>query len=137
MISLKNNRLKKSNFESLSKSHSDKKKCYTKHKLVDAQSVAKIKKYRPLKNRKKRKTHSLKYISKHQIIYAFGTKEWSSREQIIHWLYSIGIEVKSTSSGEYLVKNKIYTFYHLLMLANKKRIEMNLSTFILDGLTEY
>jgi hypothetical protein len=61
---------------------------------------------------------------------------WSSKKEIMDWLASINIEVKQIHSVKFLLADKICTFGSIVILANKKRKELGLSPFYIEGITE-
>lgn len=55
-----------------------------------------------------------------------------SERKIIGWMISIGIKIKKISAEEYLVKNQVKTLSGVLLIANKKRVDMGLKPFIIE-----
>ncbi|MDR0753697.1 MAG: hypothetical protein LBE95_03465 [Holosporaceae bacterium] len=118
--------------------------------------------YHPLK-RKKIKFHKLKFVINGNVCdlskaiktlkeggsdilskrYSINKSEfarqnnWSNEEEIINWLDSINIKIKRINSFQFLLKNKVYSFNSVVIFANKKRLELGLSPFYIEGITEY
>jgi hypothetical protein len=109
-----------------------------------------VKTYHPLK-RKKIKLHKFKFVS--DIISRnlseiattrrrigkdgfYEQNNWSSAEEIMDWLASVGIKIKRINSFQFLLKNKAYSFNYIVLIANKKRLELGLTPFYIDGVTE-
>ncbi|MDR2781378.1 MAG: hypothetical protein LBB21_02880 [Holosporaceae bacterium] len=62
---------------------------------------------------------------------------WSHEKEIIDWLISVNIDVARLDSDKFLIKNKVYSFNMVLILANKKRRELGFRPFYVDGITEH
>jgi predicted transcriptional regulator len=62
---------------------------------------------------------------------------WSSEGEIINWLASIGIKIKRVNSLCFILKNRACSFNHIVIFANKKRVELGLSPFYIEGITEF
>jgi hypothetical protein len=60
----------------------------------------------------------------------------SNENGVIIWLKSVGMKIRRLSSQKYFFNNKIYSVSELLLFANRKRSEKNLSPFYIRGLTE-
>ncbi len=162
MVSLKNNELETSNSEQLCKLHNDKEVPYRKMRLYISKSHNFAKSYHPLKQ-KKIKLHRLKFVS--CISCADGNNNnirnncsigilskrytatpikiskkqsvWSTENDVIEWLLSINVEIRRRPHREYFLKDRICFLNNVLVFANKKRIEMGLEPFYLDGLTAF
>lgn len=57
-------------------------------------------------------------------------------ESVLKWLKLEGDTVHITSSGRYVVQNKIIGEKNLLIIANRKRIEKKLSPFVVPNLQD-
>lgn len=57
-------------------------------------------------------------------------------ESVLEWLKLEGDIVRVSSSGKYVVQNKIIGEKNLLIIANRKRIEKKLNPFIVPNLQE-
>jgi hypothetical protein len=162
MKPLKNNALDLQNKEQLCKTHNGKNSSSQKIKLSMYKSYNHIKTYHPLK-RKKIKLHKFKFVSditRHDLsetaitLKTIGNNalserydiyrsklhkqnNWSSTEEIIDWLESVDIKVKRINSFQFLLRNKIHSFNYIVLFANKKRLELGLTPFYIDGITEY
>ncbi|MDR0581036.1 MAG: hypothetical protein LBG04_02905 [Holosporaceae bacterium] len=151
MKSLKNNALDLQNKKQLCKTHNGKNSSSQKIKLSMYKSYNHVKTYHPLK-RKKIKLHKFKFVS--DIIHHDSSEiattrrrvgrdrfheqnNWSSAEELINWLTSVGIKIKRINSFQFLLKNKVYSFNYIALFANKKRLELGLTPFYIDGVTEY
>jgi hypothetical protein len=64
-------------------------------------------------------------------------KKWASEHDVMSWLVSIGVDVKCTISGTYVCGGKVCSLNHVLIMANKKRIELGLDPFYVEGVTEF
>jgi hypothetical protein len=62
---------------------------------------------------------------------------WSRNIEIINWLLSVGIFVKRLSEEKYFLMGRECAMNHVLVFANKKRVDMGLPPFYVEGLTEY
>ncbi len=166
MILLKNNDLRKRECKKVCKTHNGKELPNRKTQLHMFKSDALTKFYHPLKQ-KKIQTHkqqaenSKKYTL---LINGQKTKDcrrnysqvlssryktlnrenknrnpsvWSTESDIIKWLQSINVDIKKRSAKEYFLKERICYLNNVLVFANKKRIEMGLLPFYIDGLTEF
>ncbi|MDR2646480.1 MAG: hypothetical protein LBC04_04935 [Holosporaceae bacterium] len=160
MKPLKNNALDLQSKKQLCKTHNDKNSSSQKIKLSMYKSYNHVKTYHPLK-RKKIKLHKFKFVSditRHDLSKVAATlktisdnalsqryrrdklhkqSNWSSTEEIIDWLASVDIKVKRMNSFQFLLRNKIYSFNYIALFANKKRLELGLAPFYIDGITEY
>ncbi|MDR2723888.1 MAG: hypothetical protein LBB25_01610 [Holosporaceae bacterium] len=162
MKSLKNNVLVLQDKKQLCKMHNGKNHSSQKIKLLMYKSYNHAKTYHPLK-RKKIKLHKLKFVpdivSRDSIRNVKSSEmiennvlskrysvnrdrlskqnNWSSKEEIINWLTSIDIKIKRINTFQFLLKNKIYSFNYIAIFANKKRLELGLSPFYIEGITEY
>ena len=145
---LKNNTLNLQSKKNLCKTHNGKKQSTQKVKLIMYKSYNHIKTYHPLK-RKKIKLHKFKFVpnvavngilSRRYCITATEPdkfNKWSNEEEIISWLASVNIKVKRISSLQFILENKIYSFNYIVIFANKKRLELGLKPFYIEGITEY
>ena len=166
MVSLKNNDLKNLNSKQLCKLHNGKEIPYRRTRLYISKSHNFAKSYHPLKQ-KKIKLHRLKFVSctgcaaiadkstDFSIKSSYDVKIlskkytatpikiskkqsiWSTENDIIEWLLSINVDIRRKSQQKYFLKNRICFLNNVLVFANKKRIEMGLDPFYLDGLTEF
>jgi hypothetical protein len=162
MKSLKNNALSSANKRQLCKTHNGKSPSSQRAKLSIHKSCSRIKIYHPLK-RKKIKLHRLKFVQD-VVIYDFSALVktlktdgcdilskryctsngpsskndiWSSEEDVINWLVSVNVEIKRITAFQFLLENKICSLNHVLVFANKKRVELGLNPFYMEGITEY
>jgi hypothetical protein len=62
---------------------------------------------------------------------------WSNQEEIINWLASVDVKVKRINAFQFLLENRICKFNYIAIFANKKRLELGLSPFYIEGITEY
>ncbi|MDR0556161.1 MAG: hypothetical protein LBG20_04140 [Holosporaceae bacterium] len=159
MKSLKNNILPSRGKKKLCKTHNDKNSSLQKVKLTGYKSYDFAKVYHPLK-RKKVKLNRLKFVpntiypSIHRAIKILeetgtpilsqryrsigsGEGQWSNEENIVNWLISTGTEIKRINTVHFMLKNKICSFNYVVIFANKKRLEMGLKPFYVEGITEY
>jgi hypothetical protein len=155
MKPLKNNALAPTSKKQLCKTHNGKSSSSQKVKLLIYKSCGHIKTYHPLK-KKKIKLHRLKFIrdttdytfqmSKYDILSkrycARGGKSdkdhvWNKEEEVINWLISINVKIKRLTELQFLLENKICSLNHVLVFANKRRVELGLSPFYVEGITEY
>ncbi|MDR3187048.1 MAG: hypothetical protein LBT63_01280 [Holosporaceae bacterium] len=162
MISLKNNGLKVSRKKKLYEIHNDKKVVQDKIKLSTYKAYDYSKIYHPLKNKKVR-LHRLKFVDafccmefygkddeptqaqaismreisrRRRKIRAKSKRKWASGEEVVNWLASVGIEVKHEAEDRYIIKGRVYAANHIMVFANKKRIELGLEPFYMEGITE-
>ncbi|MDR0968095.1 MAG: hypothetical protein LBL99_00475 [Holosporaceae bacterium] len=115
-------------------------------KLSVYKAPDRVKIYRPLK-RRKINIHKIKIISNEFSRYAFKVsgnpiplekaKNWSCEEEVINWLASLDICVKRLNASKFLLKNKVCSLNYIALFANRKRVELGLSPFYLEGVTEY
>ncbi|MDR1561049.1 MAG: hypothetical protein LBS23_01695 [Holosporaceae bacterium] len=161
---MKNKKLKKIGSKKLCKTHNDKKTDDHKIKLSTYKSYNLAKFYHPLKN-KEIKTHKLKFVrniydfkklcnakktfykynSIATKIYCSDVAEaeqdqqaiWTNEIEVVDWLTSIGVAVKRIAAKRYILKNRICFINHVLVFANRKRIELGLKPFYIEGITEF
>ncbi|MDR1375373.1 MAG: hypothetical protein LBJ45_00980 [Holosporaceae bacterium] len=161
MVPLKNNALKNLSEEKLCETHNDKKSHQNKIKLSTRKAYNYTKVYHPLKNKEVR-LHRLKFVKffcyagihskndafspepasrlrkmprpHHKVV---SPKKWSTEDDVLNWLASIGIEVKRGAGDSYVVRNKVYSINYIMVLANRKRIESGLEPFYVYGVTEF
>ncbi|MDR2794150.1 MAG: hypothetical protein LBB12_00020 [Holosporaceae bacterium] len=62
---------------------------------------------------------------------------WVQKVEIINWLLSVGIFVKRLAEEKYFLMGRECAINHILVFANKKRVDMGLPPFYVEGLTEY
>lgn len=150
--------------DQLCESHNDKEVPYRKTQLFISKSCNCVKLYHPLKQ-KKIKLHRLRFVSSSELIeidnknasvvnnsdikilskrYAITPikvskkqSAWSTESDVIEWLLSIKIKIKRKSSREFFLKDRVCFFNSVLVFANKKRVEMGIEPFYLEGLTEF
>jgi hypothetical protein len=155
---IKNNELYLQHTKQLRKIHSGKKPFSQKIKLSTYKSYAHLKTHYLLKKRKI-KLHRLKFVSdikleniskiiteidcqdtqilpQKYVLRKNPYNDWKNEKEIIDWLESVGIVVKRASFSRFLIKNRIFSLNSLLIFANKKRLELGLSPFYLEGVTE-
>ncbi|GHU12469.1 hypothetical protein FACS189449_06170 [Alphaproteobacteria bacterium] len=156
MISSKNNTLQAVEHEKLSKTHNVK-RGKKKSRLLFSKSYHFAKSYHPLKHQKI-KLNKINFIKpadeyenedkkESQILTrrykAFPlpspTKNtiWTSENKILEWLVSIGVQIKRTSTNKYFLTGRLCAMNHVLVFANKKRIDLGLPPFYVEGLTEF
>jgi hypothetical protein len=61
---------------------------------------------------------------------------WSTEDDVIDWLLSIGVHVKRVSLQRYVLMNRACFLNSVVVFANRKRIEMGLEPFYFRGITE-
>jgi hypothetical protein len=158
MKAFKNRELISSSNEKLCETHNGKANSSQKVKLLAYKTRDSMKTYRPLK-RKKIKLHKLKFIqnaferdlnsaiktldkigdpilSKRYCAAKFSDN-WSGEEEIINWLASINIKIKRLGASKFLLEDKICSLSRLVVFTNKKRSELGLSPFYVEGITEH
>jgi hypothetical protein len=64
-------------------------------------------------------------------------RKWATRDEVVNWLFSVGIEVKYGTENRYIIMGRVYSINHIMILANKKRIELGLEPFYMEGVTEF
>jgi hypothetical protein len=62
---------------------------------------------------------------------------WVSEADVIEWLLQIGVPVKRLSNRLYVLMGKLCLSSHVLIFANRKRIDMGQQPFYVEGLTEF
>jgi hypothetical protein len=62
---------------------------------------------------------------------------WVSEADVIEWLHQIGIPVKRLPNRLYVLIGKVCLFSHVLIFANRKRVDIGQRPFYVDGLTEF
>ena len=162
MISIKNKELNKKSTTKLCKIHNDNNNSKEKLRLYAFRNPKFIKTYHPLKQ-KKVKLKNVKFISERNIQNIFLKNkeiqecsgilskkytimpqkiaeiksEWATENSVVEWLTSIGIEIKKISTTQYFLRNRICLFNNVLIFANRKRVEMGLHPFYINGIIEY
>ncbi|MDR2067947.1 MAG: hypothetical protein LBP41_03090 [Holosporaceae bacterium] len=161
MIPLKNNVLKILAEEKLCETHNGKKNVSDKIKLSTHKAYDYGKIYHPLKNKRIR-LHRLKFVNafcgaeiydeghrfaQESAVYGrkisrrrykvVAKKKWATVDEIMNWLASVGVEVKYGTEGGYIIGNRKYSLNHMMIFANKKRIDFKLEPFYVDGVTEF
>lgn len=161
MILLKNNRLC-SETENIFGGELHDKNMYSRARLLAVKSQDSVKSYHPLKQ-KKVKLHRLKFVNSDKLYENSpenilkndcknasqeiscsrkncndNTNEnWSTVDEVVTWLASIGIRIKKLSYQTYILKNRKCFLNTVLLFANKKRIEIGLKPFYIRGITEF
>jgi hypothetical protein len=148
---LKNNALGLRNKKQLCKTRNGKNFSSQKIKLSMYKSYNYVKTYHPLK-RKKIQLHKFKFVPdiiRRNLSEIATTRRrigkdgfykqdnWSSAEEIMNWLASVGIRIKRINSFQFLLINKVCSFNYIVLIANKKRLELGLTPFYIEGVTEY
>ncbi|MDR1362293.1 MAG: hypothetical protein LBJ16_03695 [Holosporaceae bacterium] len=62
---------------------------------------------------------------------------WATEAEIIEWLLLSGIFIERLSDRLYALEGKTCTLSHVLVFANRKRLDMGQRPFYLDGITEF
>ncbi|GHU24634.1 hypothetical protein FACS189472_17620 [Alphaproteobacteria bacterium] len=62
---------------------------------------------------------------------------WTDESKVLEWLISIGVQIKRISTKEYFLTDRLCSINHVLVFANKKRIDLGLPPFYMEGLTEF
>lgn len=151
---LKNNKLSSDNNQIFNKIENDKKK-YIKTRLYTFKAQNFTKSYHPLKQ-KKIKLHKLKFVNNTEIYKEYSKnrnnfynnlkrqkcntsycENWSTIDEVVKWLISIGIQIKRTSMNTFILENKVCFLNSVIVFANKKRTEAGLVPFYIAELTEF
>ncbi len=150
MFSLKNSKLKKRLHLKLCKIHNDKKHAKSVIKMFTRKSSASIKVFYFLKNKKPKKQISGKHTANFKtktrskilskryssILLKEFKPEWVSENELVDWLQRTGVNIQKISSKNYSVDGRSCSPSQLLIFANKKRANLGLNPFCIQGLTE-
>ena len=64
------------------------------------------------------------------------TDKYVTEKTVISWMLSVGIKVKKISKDRYLVDNRVKNFTSIIMMANKKRVDLKLTPFLVEGILD-
>ena len=145
----------------LRKTYSEKRNVLDKIKLSTRKAYNYSRVYHPLKNKKIR-LHRLKFVKEfclawpsnennlflrelplpsrrisHQTNKIRYTKMWVTEDDVVNWLSSVGEKIKCITDGKYILRNKVYSINHIIILANRRRVELGLKPFYIEGVTEF
>ncbi|MDR3151454.1 MAG: hypothetical protein LBT67_01205 [Holosporaceae bacterium] len=62
---------------------------------------------------------------------------WVSEVDVVEWLLQIGVQVKRLPNQLYVLMGKVCLPSHVIIFANRKRVDMGQRPFYVDGLTEF
>jgi hypothetical protein len=62
---------------------------------------------------------------------------WANEDDVIGWLASVGIGIKCIAAKRYIFRDRVCSINHIMIAANKKRLELGLDPFYVEGVTEF
>lgn len=94
--------------------------------------------YHPLKQKtiNPNKLHLIEKSRGTRIPNFYKRNKFVNEKTVINWMVSMGIAVKRVSNNRYFIKNHLRNFSNVLLIANRKRIELGLSPFLVKGISD-
>lgn len=114
------------------------KRSCSKIKLVVSKIRDHIRKYHPLKHRKLKEAqinrvfeNSVTVPQKSRTKHKFTVTKHEEVYEICQWLISRGMKVEKINQGYYYINGKNYSVGQMLIVANRERIKLGLSPFLM------